>query len=841
METTLLSAVRFGIDVTIKATLLVAIVLVLLAALRRSSAAGRHMLASFALAGALALPLLAPVMPRVGVPLLPEPVIAAVAASAPAPPPAAASKIATEPPSAGLPLAAESAAAPVERDARPARPGEARALPVLREPIESDAVPTPSASPAAAPAAPIPAALGGWRLSPNAAAAILAIWAAGALLSLARLAFGWLRIRAIARAADPLCDREWREAAQELAGRLGVLSRVHLVESPDVAVAMTAGVRRPVLLVHAGARKWAADRRRVVLLHELAHVRRRDWLTFVLAELAVAIYWFHPLAWVARRVARRNAERACDDLVLENGTKPSVYAAHLLGIVRALKPGVGGALPVLAMARPSQFEDRMRAILNPGLQRRGPSRGQFRGAALGLFSAVLALAIVCPWAPPAGAAALPGAVPIAAGLTPSGDELAPRAKHSPDCVRAKSKAGMPTPAGGGLVKAIATEPAMPATPSAAPPGIVLAGNGRHRSGGDWYSRGMDLHHDGRYAEAREAFEHAIADGHREDAATYNIACGYALEGNRDKAFEWLRKAADAGFPLSRYLAGDDDLESLHSDPRYAALRRELNEKPSPHEMAERRSAERRLEALAADPKSTGKEYYESGRQLLKAGDYPASAKAFHRAAELGHRPGTSFYNEACALSLAGEKVPALDALQRAIENGFDSPDMFRKDDDLDAVRGEARFAKLQALADELEMPVVSIGRKIFRSDERRAWREAADRAREVAGRHPEFGRVWFALGYAEIRADRPEAAAAAFQKALDKGYRKATTLYNLACSYAKLKQTDRAFDFLFRAIDAGFDQTGTLRGDDDLDNLRGDARYRKALKLAEARQDDSED
>ncbi|HEY6099675.1 MAG TPA: M56 family metallopeptidase, partial [Anaeromyxobacter sp.] len=793
--------------------------------LRRFSAASRHVIATFALGGVLALPLLMAAAPKIWVPLLPElPGPEAVAA-----------------PAASIPSRAKDG-----RTETASRTDEPAPLPAAAEfdglPVSSS--PSLSAAPDRA-ETPVRSAVPStrrWRLSSGVAAGILAAWAAGFLISLARLAGGWLRIRGIERTAEPLCDREWLEAARELADRLGVPGRVRLVESPDVAVAMTAGVRRPVLLVHAGARKWAADRRRVVLLHELAHVRRRDWLTFVLAEIAVAVYWFHPLAWVARRVARTNAERACDDLVLENGTKPSVYAAHLLGIVRALKPGVGGALPVLAMARPSQFEDRMRAILNPGLQRRGPSRGQFRGAALGLFSAVLALAIVCPWARPAGAAALPGAVPIAADLTSSGEELAPHAKSPRECALAKGKARatMPLPAGGGLVKAIATEPAAPAMPPAAPPGIVLAGNGRHRSGGDWYSRGMDLHHDGRYAEAREAFEHAIAEGHREDAATYNIACGYALEGDRERAFEWLHRAAEAGFPLSRYLASDDDLDSLHSDPRFAALRRELNEKPSPHEMAERRSAVRRLEALAADSKSTGKEYYESGRQLLKAGDYPASAKAFHRAAELGHRPGTSFYNEACALSLAGEKVPALDALQRAIENGFDSPDMFRKDDDLDAVRGEARFGKLQALADELEMPVVSIGRKIFRSDERRAWREAADRAREVAGRHPELGRVWFALGYAEIRADRPEAAAEAFQKALDKGYRKPTTLYNLACSYAKLKQNDRAFDFLFRAIDAGFDENFTLRHDDDLDNLRGDARYRKALKLAETHQVDSQ-
>ncbi len=63
-------------------------------------------------------------------------------------------------------------------------------------------------------------------------------------------------------------------------------------------------------------------------------------------------------------------------------------------------------------------------------------------------------------------------------------------------------------------------------------------------------------------------------------------------------------------------------------------------------------------------------------------------------------------------------------------------------------------------------------------------------------------------------------------------------MYNLACSYARLDQRDKAFDFLFQALAAGFDGTGTLRGDEDLDNLRGDPRFRKALDIARAREKD---
>jgi tetratricopeptide (TPR) repeat protein len=112
---------------------------------------------------------------------------------------------------------------------------------------------------------------------------------------------------------------------------------------------------------------------------------------------------------------------------------------------------------------------------------------------------------------------------------------------------------------------------------------------------------------------------------------------------------------------------------------------------------------------------------------------------------------------------------------------------------------------------------------------------ARDGPQDYARKHPEKGRAWFNLGFASLAGDRPEAAAEAFQKALDLGYRKPTTQYNLACTHARLNLPDKAFEWLFRAIDAGFDASETLRGDEDLDNLRGDPRFRKALEIAKAR------
>ena len=100
---------------------------------------------------------------------------------------------------------------------------------------------------------------------------------------------------------------------------------------------MAWGIFNPSVLMPADADTWPAQRLRVVLLHELAHVKRRDCLTHVVAQIACAAYWFNPLAWMAARRVRTERERACDDLVLASGTRGSDYAEELLEIARVMR------------------------------------------------------------------------------------------------------------------------------------------------------------------------------------------------------------------------------------------------------------------------------------------------------------------------------------------------------------------------------------------------------------------------------------------------------------------------------------------------------------------------
>jgi hypothetical protein len=131
---------------------------------------------------------------------------------------------------------------------------------------------------------------------------------------------------------------------------------------------MTWGWLRPVILLPTTAGEWSADLRRQVLLHELAHIRRNDWLMQILIRLICAAYWWNPLVWICARKCRVACEEACDSLALTHGIRPSDYATNLL----AMAVHVSG-LPVsaLAMAQPSRLNYRIKGILD-GSARRGP-------------------------------------------------------------------------------------------------------------------------------------------------------------------------------------------------------------------------------------------------------------------------------------------------------------------------------------------------------------------------------------------------------------------------------------------------------------------------------------
>ncbi len=218
---------------------------------------------------------------------------------------------------------------------------------------------------------------------------LMLLWAAGAAAAFLRMFAAFIAVWRVQRAARPFPDDG---LARALAESLGIRHPVRVLESRPGGMPMTFGLLRPAVFMPPEAAAWSEERRRIVLLHELAHVRRGDVATHLLARTALSLNWWNPLAWSAWREFLKERERATDDLVLNAGARPSDYAGHLLEVARTLQSAPATAWAAVAMARRSQLEGRLLAILDSGVKRHVPGR------MAALAATLLAIAAVAPFA-----------------------------------------------------------------------------------------------------------------------------------------------------------------------------------------------------------------------------------------------------------------------------------------------------------------------------------------------------------------------------------------------------------------------------------------------------------
>ena len=213
-------------------------------------------------------------------------------------------------------------------------------------------------------------------------------WAAGALLALARIGRGATCLRVISRFSTraPEAQIAHAKAAMRVLRVSRPITLLTASAAARVSVPITWGALRPVIVFPAEAAAWPVDKLRAALLHELAHVRRGDWLLQTLAHLACAFHWFNPLVWLAARRMRAESEAACDDLVLAAGIPAPDYARHLLDVALGARNGRQALAGAVAMAQTARIEGRLRAVLSAS-----SSRGAVRGrvAAWALIAALL--------------------------------------------------------------------------------------------------------------------------------------------------------------------------------------------------------------------------------------------------------------------------------------------------------------------------------------------------------------------------------------------------------------------------------------------------------------------
>ena len=221
------------------------------------------------------------------------------------------------------------------------------------------------------------------------------VWAGVALSFLTWLGFGALQVRRIVRTATELTSPDWTMPLCEVADRLDLEQPPRLVVTDRIEMAFACRALAPTIVLPAASANWNDDRRRAVLFHELAHIKRHDLVSHTLGRVACALYWFHPLVWTAARNLRNESEKACDDLVLSCGARASDYAQHLLDMVTSVRNHGAPALGI-PMARKKEFEGRMLAILDPAIRRAAPGRVQAGMVIASLSVLSLTIAAVAP-------------------------------------------------------------------------------------------------------------------------------------------------------------------------------------------------------------------------------------------------------------------------------------------------------------------------------------------------------------------------------------------------------------------------------------------------------------
>ena len=221
---------------------------------------------------------------------------------------------------------------------------------------------------------------------------LFVVWLTGFLICLFRLIASAVHNYRLGANAKPVTGAAWIQLLFETQAVLSLDRPVRLLESAQAIVPMTWGIGKPVVALPAGSEDWSQSRARTVLMHELAHIKRKDVLIQTISFVVCAAYWFHPLAWFGLRRLRVEREFACDDYVISTGQKPSDYAEELVQIARTYK--LSSSSFGVAMASTSKLEYRVTSLLDLARSHVPVSRTVSRTLVAGALIAIVGLSTI---------------------------------------------------------------------------------------------------------------------------------------------------------------------------------------------------------------------------------------------------------------------------------------------------------------------------------------------------------------------------------------------------------------------------------------------------------------
>jgi len=160
---------------------------------------------------------------------------------------------------------------------------------------------------------------------------LVAIWLLGVFCLSARTVGGWWMIQRIRRASMVQVPARARASFAQLSLRLGIWWSVDLRICERISSPLAIGIVRSLVLLPASAlTSLSPEQLEVVLAHELAHIRRADYLWNMLQTMIETLFFFHPAVWWIGRNLRQQRELCCDDIALECCADPLIFATALL-------------------------------------------------------------------------------------------------------------------------------------------------------------------------------------------------------------------------------------------------------------------------------------------------------------------------------------------------------------------------------------------------------------------------------------------------------------------------------------------------------------------------------
>ncbi|BDI30872.1 hypothetical protein CCAX7_29230 [Capsulimonas corticalis] len=278
---------------------------------------------------------------------------------------------------------APKAAAPITKLFQPLRPQSGDSPP----PLQSNNSVTAFAAPPAAPLSHAPKHVPPFSWVPQ---ALFAGWALGATAMLIGNMCGWLRVRGALRRAVAIAPDQTQVEASTLARQMGYRAAIAVRESADCPSPFVAGLWRPVLIAPAGfTRNLSESERRMALAHEIAHLQRRDLLLGIIPTLARALFFFHPLLWLAAREYDAAREEACDAAAIAATQLDAVqYGRLLLKVMSA-----GAAAPSAALGIRPAYHAAKRRLLHVARPGWDTNRASVRLAAAALCGAGMCAAL----------------------------------------------------------------------------------------------------------------------------------------------------------------------------------------------------------------------------------------------------------------------------------------------------------------------------------------------------------------------------------------------------------------------------------------------------------------